>query len=106
MSAKETPVSLSTMLGNGETFEVNGNPYTVKPIALKDIEKFMADNLSLGCQLFSVATKESKEKIDNWLTGYCIDQSGNPVNLQKAMDDGWNIVDLKTFIKKLCDISG
>lgn len=108
MSKQEAnaPVSLSTMLGAGETFEAKGKTYTVKPITLKHIEEFMADNLSIGSQLFNVASKESKAKVEKWLSGYAVDGKGEPMSLQKAMDDGWDIVDLKNFFRKLCDLSG
>lgn len=98
--------SLSTMLGSGDEFIVKGKSYLIKPIALKDIEKFMKDNLSLGVQLFNVSDKQSKEKVNRWLTGYCFDGDGNTVSLEMAMANDWDVVDLKEFFKKLCDISG
>lgn len=108
MSKKEanTPVDLATMLGTGQTFEAKGKAYTVKPIKLKDIETFMADNLSLGSQLFNVSDEEVRQKIDKWLKGYCFDEKNNPVTLEQAMSDDWDIADLKNFIKRLCDLSG
>ena len=66
----------------------------------------MADNLSIGSQLFNVSNKDSKTKIDKWLNGYAVDSKDEPMSLDKAMNDEWDIVDLKNFIKKLCDISG
>lgn len=56
----KTPTSLSVMLGEGGSLSVKGKSYTIKPIALKDIEKFMKDNLSLGSQLFNITDKKSK----------------------------------------------
>lgn len=106
MSKEKTPTPLSVMLGNGEDFEVKGKKYTARPIALKDIDSFVKDNLSLGTQLFNVMDKKAKEKIDKWLTGYCFDEKDNAVTLKEAMDNDWDVVDLKEFIKKLCDLSG
>jgi len=107
MSNEETTsTTLSTMLGSGDEFNVKDKLYLIKPIALKDIEKFMKDNLSLGTQLFNVSDKKSKEKVDRWLTGYCFDENGNSVNLEKAMELDWDVIDLKEFFKKLCDFSG
>ncbi len=118
MSKEEKPTSLSTMLGNGGNFNAKDKSYTIKPIALQDIESFMTDNLSLGAQLFNVADKKARAKVDRWLggtkdkdgnivdKGYCFDESNNPVPLEKAMKDGWDVVDLKEFFKKLCDFSG
>lgn len=108
MSKKEanTPVSLSTMLGTGDTFVANGKTYTVKPIKLKDIEQFMTDNLSLGSQLFNVSSEDARQKTDKWLKGYAVDSKDEPMSLEKAMTDEWDIADLKNFIKKLCDLSG
>jgi hypothetical protein len=112
------PVDLSVMLGTGETFEVKGRTYTVKPIILAHIEEFMADDLSLGSQLFNVTNDDARRKVDKWMggvkgkdgtterEGYCFDIRNNPVDLQKAMANGWDIVDLKKFFRKLCDLSG
>lgn len=102
----KAPVSLSTMLGSGETFEAKGKTYTVKPITLAHIEEFMADNLSLGSQLFNVTNKDAKTKVNKWLAGYCTNEKGESMSLQNAIDDGWDIVDLKNFFRKLCDLSG
>lgn len=100
------PVSLSTMLGYGDDFHVNDKTYVIKPIALKRIDEFMKDNLSIGSQLFNVTNVDSKTKVDKWLSGYCFDDKGEAVTLERAMNDDWNIVDLKGFFKKLCDLSG
>ena len=54
----------------------------------------------------NVMDKKAKEKIDKWLTGYCFDEKDNAVTLKEAMDNDWDVVDLKEFIKKLCDLSG
>ena len=122
MSKKEakTPVSLSTMLGTGDTFEAKGKTYTVKPIAIAHVDEFMTDNLIIGnSQLFNVSNKDARQKIDRWLSevtveidgekitrSYCLDKDGKPMSLKKAITDGWDVVDLKNFIKKLCDLSG
>lgn len=106
MSKENKTVSLSAMLGNGEETTIKDKSYTIKPIALNKIEEFMKDNLSIGSQLFNISNPEAKKKVDKWLTGYCFDSEGNPVPLEKAMEDGWDIIDLKEFFKKLCDLSG
>lgn len=104
--ANKSSTPLSVMLGDGDSFIVKEMSYTVKPIALKDIEEFMKDNLSLGVQLFNVSNEKTKEKVDRWLTGYCFDEEGNPLSLEKAMANDWDVVDLKEFFRKLCDFSG
>ena len=101
-----SPVSLATMLGTGESFEAKDKEYTVKPITLKHIEEFMSDNLSLGTQLFAVSNSDSRAKLNKWLSGYAFDSNGSPMTIAKAMEDDWDIVDLKKFIQKLCDLSG
>lgn len=103
-----SPVDLSIMLGTlgGEGFKVGEKTYTVKPMALKHVDEFMKDNLSLGAQIFSLSNAGSRKKLEKWLTGYCYDANGEAMSLQKAMDDDWNVVNLKEFIKKLCDLSG
>jgi hypothetical protein len=110
MSNKEatTPVDLSTMLGilGGNDFVAGGKKYVVKPMSLTEVDEFMKDNLSLGTQLFAVANKEQRDKLEKWLSRHCLDKIGEPMTLEKATKDDWSIVDLKEFIKKLCDLSG
>jgi hypothetical protein len=106
MTEAKSPISLSTMLGDGDDFEAKDKAYTVKPIALKHIDEFMKDNLSLGTQMFTISNPESKAKIEKWMNGYCFDEKGEPMSIEKAMADDWDIVDLKNFIKRLCDLSG
>ena len=101
-----TPVDLSTMLGSGDEFKVNDKKYTIKPMSLKDVDQFMQDNLSLGSQIFSISSPETKSKTDKWLSKYCFDEKNESVTLQKAMDADWNVVDLKKFFRNLCDLSG
>ncbi len=116
-SLEKEPVSLDTMLGSGNDFIAKGKNYRVDPIALEHVSEFMKDNLSIGSQLFNVVNENAKEKVDKWMSGivkdgaivrpgYCYDEDGNPVNLEKAMKDHWDIIDLKNFFKKLCDLSG
>lgn len=109
MSNQEAkPVDLSTMLGilGGNDFVVGSKKYVIKPMSLREVNEFMEDNLSLGTQLFAVANEESRKKLDKWLSGHCFDKLGEPMTLEKATNDDWSIVDLKEFIKKLCDLSG
>lgn len=102
----KSPTPLSVMLGDGDSFIVKEKSYTIKPIALKHIEEFMKDNLSLGVQLFNVSNEKTREKVNRWLTGYCFDEEGNSISLEKAMENDWDVVDLKEFFRKLCDFSG
>lgn len=108
MSKKtNSPTPLSTMLGDGDSFVTrNGKSYTVNPMTLADVNEFIKDNMSIGCQLWNIANEKEAKKIDRWLKGYCFDEEGNPVTLERAINDGWDLVDLKNFIRKLCDISG
>lgn len=103
---KDKVVDLSTMLGSGDDFEAKDKTYTVKPIALKRIDEFMKDNLSIGSQLFNISNPDAKSKVDKWLTGYCFNDKGESVSLENAMNDDWDIIDLKGFFEKLCDLSG
>jgi|LSQX01.1.fsa_nt_gb hypothetical protein len=108
MAKKEatSPASLSTMLGTGDTIEIQGKTYTVKPIKLKDVDSFMKDNLSIGTQFYSVALDNYKEKINRWLKGYCFDENDKPMSLETATKADWDVVDLRHFVTKLCDLSG
>lgn len=100
------PTSLSTMLGTSEGFQVNGKTYQIKPMSLKDVEQFMNDGMSLGPQLFSISNDSKKAITEKWLSKYCCEENGEAMTMQKAMEADWNVVDLKNFILKLCDLSG
>ena len=104
--ANEKVTPLSTMLGSGDFIDIQGKQYKVKPIKLKDIDDFMGKNISLGSQLFNLVEPKSKKAIDSWLAKYCYDENSNPISLDIAIEQDWDVVDLKIFIKKLCDISG
>lgn len=101
-----SPVSLATMLGEGETFSVNGKKYTVKPLLLKDISSFTKEQISLGSQLFNLMNEESQKILNKWIEKYITDSKNEPMTLQKMMDEEWNVVDLKNAIHKLIDVSG
>lgn len=102
----KTPVPFSVMNGDGESFVVNEKEYTIKPMTIKDALKFADEGLSIGPQIFNLAKKEYRERIDSYLSKYCFDSNGQPVSLKQVTNDDWDLVQLKEFIKKLCDLSG
>lgn len=104
--AKKEATPLSVMLGSGEDFFVGGKKYTVKPLKLKHVDEFMKDNLSLGMQLVNITNEEAKSKLDKWLSRQVVDEKGSPMSLEKAMEDDWDLGDLKRCIQRLLDISG
>ncbi|MCX7771717.1 MAG: hypothetical protein N2376_01215 [Clostridia bacterium] len=108
MDTKEakTQTDLSTMLMTGAEFNAKGKAYRIKPIALKHVDAFVQDNISIDVQLFNLTSKKAREKVNFWLQNYATDDSGEFMSLQKAMDDNWDVVDLKEFFKKLCGLSG
>ncbi|WP_024834154.1 hypothetical protein [Ruminiclostridium josui] len=103
---EKTPVPFSVMNGDGESFAVGEKTYTVKPMLVGDALKFAADGVSLGSQIFNLGDKKSKEKLEKYLSQYCVDESGEPMTIDKIIVDNWNVVHLKLFIRKLVDISG
>jgi len=101
--AKVTP--LSTMLGSGEEFCAGGNTYKVRPLKLKEVDEFLNDNISIGAQLFNVVNKDMREKLGKWLQK-CFTKDGKPLTLEMAMEDDWDLADLKMAVQRLIDISG
>lgn len=99
-------VDLSTMVGGEEEFRVGNKVYYVKPLKLKDVDKFNKDGVNLGPQLFTMVDKKSREIADKWLNKQVLDDKGNPMSIQKAIDDDWTLVDLRNCMRKLVDISG
>lgn len=104
--AKKEATPLSVMLGSSESFIVGEKRYTVKPLKLKHVDEFVKDNLSLGLQLVNITNEEAKGKLDKWLSRQVVDEKGNPISLEKAMEDEWDLGDLKRCIQRLLDISG
>lgn len=104
MSKEVTP--LSTMLGSGDFIEIAGKQYVIRAIKLKDIPEFEKDNLNFGPQYFSLAAKKEREKIDKWLSRYVFNAAGEPMTLDKATEEDWDVTDIKTCLLKLVDISG
>lgn len=116
----KTPAPFSVMSGGREEFIINnGKKYSVKPMSAAHVEEFMKDNPIIGGQFFSLANEDSRAVLDKWLgevtvkvddtpitAQYCLNEAGETMTLKKAMIDGWDIVDFKKYIRKLCDISG
>jgi hypothetical protein len=108
MTEAKKPVDLSTMLGiiSGNDFAVGDKKYVIKPMSITEVDEFMKDNLSIGPQLFMIANEGSRKKLEKWLSGHCFDKIGEPMTIDKAKNDNWNLVDMRKFIEKLCDLSG
>ncbi len=104
--AKKEATPLSTMLGSGEDFLVGEKRYTVKPLKLKHIDEFVKDNLSVGLQFVNLTNDEAREKLNKWLSRQVVDENGSPLSLDRAMEEDWDLVDLKNCIQRLLDISG
>lgn|SRR5690554_6923945 len=119
---KNTPTSLSTMLGSGVPFEAKGKTYTVLPIMVAHIEQFQKSQLFMAeGQIFNFFDAKNRQTVNKWLGGepvttkignkeisaiYCYDENNEPMSLEKAIADGWDVVDFKRYFKTLCDLSG
>lgn len=106
MADKNTPTPFHVMTGEGEPFEIGDKTYTVIPMSVGDALKFLNESFSIGTQIFNLADKKSKNRIDEYLSKYCRNDKGEPMSIDKIVEDNWNVVHLKQFIRKLCDISG
>lgn len=118
----KVPTPLSVMVGTGVEFDAKGKTYTIMPMAAAHIDQFMKSNLIMGeNQIYNLANEKSKKAINKWVGGekvttkildkeisaiYCYDENDEPMSLEKAMADGWDVVDFKEYFKKLCDVSG
>lgn len=102
--AKAAP--LPVMLGRGEDFYVDNKKYTVKPLSLKAVQEFSEDNLNVGPQLFNMIDDEGKKKVDKWLNKQVIDANGEPMSLDRAVEEDWDLSHLRECIHRMIDISG
>jgi hypothetical protein len=103
---KKEAVSLSTMLGEGDFWNVKGKDYIVKPIKIKDEPEFTRDEINFGAQYFSLIDQKQREKFNKWMERYLFSKEGEPMNLEKVSEADWDISDLKEFWKRLVGISG
>ncbi len=103
---EKTPVPFSVMSGDGEPLVVGEKAYTVKPMLVKQALEFASEGLSIGSQIFNLTDKKATAKVSDYLAGYCTNESGESMDLNKIAEDNWTVVDLKQFMRKLVDISG
>lgn len=104
--AKKEAVSLSAMLGGGETVIIQGKKYTVKPLKLKEVEEFTNDKVSVTSQLFNVLNEEARNTLDKWLQRKVADEKGQPFSMQRAMEEDWELPDLRKVVQAILDLSG
>jgi len=105
MAKKEANITpLSTMVGGGSIFTVQGKDYQVKPLKIKEKTEF--DALNFGSQYFTLSDAKELEKMNIFMDRYLFDSSGGAMTVEKCGIDDWDIVDLKNFLKKVIEISG
>lgn len=108
MATKKTnnPVPFSVMSGEGDSLFIGDKEYTVKPMLVGDALKFLESTISIDMQLYNLTAPRAKTKLAEYLTDYCTNESGTAMSIDKIIEDGWTLADLKMFMRKLCDISG
>jgi hypothetical protein len=104
--SKSEAVPLSVMTGSGSSFSAAGKKYTIVPLTLKDLDEFGKSQMSIGAQLFNLLNPEARKILEKTLPKCIFDENKNPVTLDKMMEDGWNLRDLRLAVEKLCDLSG
>lgn len=104
--ADKEATPLAVMLGTGDQFRVGEHSYRVLPLKLKDVDEFTSDNLSLGAQIFNLLDKKTKKNLDKWLTRQVRTADGQPLTLEKAIEDDWTVEDLRNCLVKLVGVSG
>lgn len=104
-NVKETP--LSVMAGSGDFFKAQGKKYKVKPLKLKEVDELKNDEMFVfEGQFFNMSNPDNRKKLNKWIEKKATDESGEPLTLEKAMNDDWDLNDLKEFMRKLLDLSG
>lgn len=102
---KLTPIPLSTMIGQGNSFVAQGNEYTIRPLKLKDVPMFLQDGISIGSQIFNLSTPEAREISDKWIQK-TLTKGDEPTSLNILENDDWDTSDLKRFWRELLELSG
>jgi hypothetical protein len=110
--AKERPASAS-LFGKGESFEVGEHTYKVLPMSLEEVlgakgvdGEFTADNLSLDKQGWNILIPDARAKVDKWLQRKVVDEKGSPMSMDRAVEDGWDFDDVRSFLRMLAGLSG
>lgn len=103
------PVPLDIMLGKG-VFEAQGKKYYLRPLKLKMVDEFLADQLSIGAQLFNFTSPEVKEKLEKWIPMVLFrggDNEGESgLTLTDIMEDDWDLDDLQRLWRGALKLSG
>jgi len=102
---KPTTVPLSVMVGQGNLFLAQDKEYQIIPLKLKYVSEFLEDQISIGGQLFNLADKDSKDKVEKWIPRV-IKHNDKEITLQDLMNHDWDLSDLKRLWKDVLDISG
>ncbi len=104
---KLTPVPLSVMTGWGNAFLAQGKEYQVKPLKLKHVNEFLDDGISVGGQMFNLASTEAREKLDKWVKRTLTYQE-NHLSLEdlQSEEHDWDLSDLKALICQVAELSG
>lgn len=102
---KLTPVPLAAMLGQGDVFLAQGKEYHIKPLKLKDVPAFLGDQVSIGSQIFNLASPEAREMTDKWLRK-ALFKGEEAMSLSALEQDDWDTSDLKRFWRTLLELSG
>lgn len=100
---KLTPISLSTMIGQGE-FTAQEKKYTIKALKLRKAQELIDDKMATGVPFFDFVTPEHVEKLKKWIPQILF-RDDKPVELEELMDD-WDLTDLKRFWNQVLGISG
>jgi hypothetical protein len=107
MKDKNAASDLAKMVGTGDTVSIAGKSYRIIPLKLKEIPLFFDDNIILNeQQIYNIATPDAQEKTDKWLTAKVTCANGEPFSYQRAMDDDWDLDDLKDCLRHLARLSG
>ncbi len=102
---KLAPVSLATMLGQGNSFLAQGREYIVKPLKLKHVLEFQEDKIPTAIPYFGFTDKESIEKFEKWIPRILF-KGDKSITLEEIIEDEWDLDDFKKFWSKVIGISG
>jgi|BioPla2DNA2_1021312.scaffolds.fasta_scaffold118447_3 hypothetical protein len=103
----EIAAKLGVMLGTGDMLEAQGKKYKILPLKLKEVDEFLQDNMIVGdAQFFNISNKDSRANLDKWLKRKVSTADGEPLTVEQAMEDDWDLDDLKACIRALIRLSG
>lgn len=98
--------SLAEMVGMNDTENIAGKSYKIEPLKLKHIPEWEEDGINVGPQYFSMVDENQKKLLDKWIRRQVKTEEGEEMTIEKAVEEGWDVKDLREVLLTIISVSG